>query len=1025
MAGQGRTGIGLGSMVTVWLVAVGMAMPAPAAPGRPGVLPAQSGRLVDDPMGSDLMRSDARLADCCFVDPQHGWAVGDRGTIWHTDDGGGQWQLQPSGVACRLESVFFLDAQTGWAAGGHSHPYTHTSTGVVLLTRDGGRHWHQDAKLLLPALKRIRFFDEKHGWAIGCPSAMFPSGVFFTDDGGRSWAPLPGEKTAGWLAGDFFAPYNGVLADRGGMAATVRRGGIRPAQTPRFGLRALKRVHLVREVQPQLYGWMVGEGGLVMMTQDAGATWQTPPGELPDGVPQQFDFSALAVVGPRAWVAGSPGSRILHSPDAGRSWVALPTGQNLPIRGLCFVDEQNGWAVGELGTILATSDGGQSWHRQRSGGTRAALLGMFSEPQDVPLELFARLCGNEGYLGVVELLNRRDVETPPRDDVHVADRAHEAVVGVGGCGVDSAWRFPLRQLGLELAARQIVDGWDLANDGRGINELEAYVVRQIRLWRPEVIVTHDASPAGDDPLGHLVNQVVLQAVQLAADPTSHAEQITRAGLEPWKVKKVYAALKPGVAGATNLTTSQLAGRLGRSLADVAATPRGLLADRFSVAPETLGFRMLVDQLPQQQGRGDFFTGIVLHPGGEARRELLQPAAGSVDLIRRIAQKCRNTRAILERTAEDPQGGVGLLAQAGELTRGLDPESAAGILYHLGQRYCRTGHWPLAAEAFELLADRHPEHPLARPALVWLVQYYASSEAAWRVQGAQRMTVQQTSAPAVDFSGQENRPERASGFGHQIEQTRPVLFAEPALRFPLAVADRLRGFPRQAERFYLARQRSATRDAWWACAQGEAWLAEPKGLPPKPVLTCAATASKPRLDGRLDDAVWQRAKAAELRSPLDDDDPWPAAVLLAYDAEFLYVGVQCRQAPGGRYPAGEGPRPRDPDLSGHDRIDLLVDLDRDFTTYYRLSIDHRGWTGDECWGDATWDPAWFVAATTNDGLWTAEAAIPLEQLTGRFPASRAVWAIGIQRVVPGVGFQSWNTPATAEVTPEGFGYLIFE
>ena len=34
------------------------------------------------------MRGDAELAAICFVGLQHGWAGGDRGTIWHPRDGG-------------------------------------------------------------------------------------------------------------------------------------------------------------------------------------------------------------------------------------------------------------------------------------------------------------------------------------------------------------------------------------------------------------------------------------------------------------------------------------------------------------------------------------------------------------------------------------------------------------------------------------------------------------------------------------------------------------------------------------------------------------------------------------------------------------------------------------------------------------------------------------------------------------------------------------------------------------------------
>ena len=1002
------------------LLAVLFAVQAsPLAPRQPRELPDSS--ATADPMAAQPMQADAQLADVCFVDPGHGWAVGDRGTIWHTDDGGGNWRLQRSGVTCRLESVCFIDRQTGWAAGGFSHPYTQTSTGVLLATRDGGQNWHYNPQLLLPALRDLRFFDRKHGRAVGCPSAMFPSGGFMTDDGGRSWSPMAGERISSWLAADFLDPNTGALAGRNGALAAVRRGGVHPTRTGGLGMRNLRRLKL----QAPVHGWLVGDGGLVMRTTDLGTSWQVPPGRIPRETARQFDFAALAVRGEKCWIAGSPGTRVFCSADAGGTWNVHPTSARVPIHGLCFVDGEHGWAVGALGTILATDDGGRTWRRQRAGGSRVALLGLFGDGQDVPLELFARLSGNEGYLGMVELLSRRDLELKQRDEVHRADRVHEAVVAVGASGAQTAWRFPLRQAGLQLGAEQIVAGWDRANDGRGLAELEAHVVRQIRLWRPEVIVTHDASPNGRDPLGHLINQVVLSAAEKAGDPTSFARQITHAGLEPWKVKKAYAQLRPPSRGPTELATSQWAARLGRSLADVAAMPRGLLEDRFSVAPQTLGFRLLKRNVPQDQGRRDFFSGIVLYPGGDARRELIQPPPGNLDVLRRMAQRRRNMRAILEQSEKQPRAGVHLLAETAELTRGLEGGSAGRLLYHLAQQYYRGGRWSMAAETFELLADRHPDHPLTRPALVWLLQYYASGEAAWRQQGGQRYAVRQASALSVDLAQQEDRPGRAAALGREIERSRPDLFAQPALRFPLAVAHRNQGFPQQARRYYLTRARGTDRDPWWACARGEAWLGEPKGLPPKQVLRCVRARSKPRLDGQLDDAVWQRAKPAELKSAQHDDARWPGAVMLAYDDEFLYLAINCRQAPGAEYPAAEGPRPRDPDLSAQDRVEVFLDLDRDFATYYRLSIDHRGWPAEGCWGDSTWDPNWFVAANTSEGIWTAEAAIPLDQLPGRYPASREVWALGIQRTVPGVGFQSWTEPAAAAVTPEGFGYLIFD
>ena len=70
------------------------------------------------------------------------------------------------------------------------------------------------------------------------------------------------------------------------------------------------------------------------------------------------------------------------------------------------------------------------------------------------------------------------------------------------------------------------------------------------------------------------------------------------------------------------------------------------------------------------------------------------------------------------------------------------------------------------------------------------------------------------------------------------------------------------------------------------------------------------------------------------------------------------------------------RARDADLSRFDRVSLLLDLDRDYQTYFHLQIDQRGAVAEDCWGDRTWDPRWFVACKPGPDGWTAEAAIPL-------------------------------------------------
>lgn len=1023
-----------------WLCALGFVLATWAAGARAG----------DEPAVPKAMLADAQLSDVCFVNAQHGWAVGDRGVIWHTADGGENWQSQSSGVDCRLSTVCFLDEKTGWAAGGFMQPYTHATRGVVLRTRDGGEHWSIDRKLVLPAIRRLGFFDATHGWALGQVSAYFPSGMYATSDGGRSWSAMPAVDAHNWLAGDLTDRDTGAVGGRASALAVIRRHGAEPLVAD-YGLRAIWQMRLMAPTG----GWLVGDGGLVLKTQDLGKSWQTPEGEIPSALRNHFDFTALAVHGSHCWVAGAPGTLVLHSGDGGQTWNTHPMDQTLPIRSLAFADEKTGWAVGDLGTILATTDGGRTWKKQHAGGSRAAFVGFYSRAIDIPLELIARLSADEGYLGAMEVLYREDLETGAAESSDRAAAAHEAAVLAGGSAAQQAWRFPLRSAGLRLSAEQLVETWNQANDGGAIDKLEAQVVARIRMWRPSVVFTAAAESRSFDPLSHLVNQLVLRAVERAADPAQYPEQLAEAGLQPWKVHKVFGTLPPGLSGNVNINTAQLAVRMGRSIGELAAPARGVIATEFAPPAANVGFRLLLDHVPQGLGQRDFFSGIPLSPGGDARRAYEEAGESNLTAMRREAQMRRNLQAILAQADSGDSSDGRFLAGIGEQTRTMEPARAAELVFQLAERYDRAGRWELASECFSLVADRYSKSPLAASSLVWLVQYYASGEAAWRNRTAQRLTVQQVTALAPtggpsqgaegveqagglsaaarverggalakDLNEGESRAAKAAGYAKQLEQFEPALFGEPNIRFSLASAQRQQGVPRQAERFYLALRHARPHDAWWACAQTELWLAERKNQPPKELCNCVRAAGKPRLDGQLDEPMW-RGNSIELHSPLRDDADWGAVAMLAYDEEFLYVGISCTRAAGVKYTPNDQPRPRDADLSDEDRVEVLLDLDRDFATYYRLVVDHRGFTSESCWRDKTWNPNWFVAAGGDDHAWTVEAAIPLSELTGQQPASRAAWALGVQRIVPGVGFQSWNTPASPEITPEGFGLLIFQ
>jgi photosystem II stability/assembly factor-like uncharacterized protein len=998
------------------------------------------------------MRGDAELAAVCFVGPQQGWAVGDRGVIWHTSDGGEQWSQQESGVVCRLDDVTFLDAMNGWAVGGATQPYLQTSHAVVLRTRDGGGRWTRIGGPLLPALTKVIFLDARHGMALGRRCDVFPSGIFLTEDGGRSWSPVLSTTTHGYLAGDLININTGAVAGHAGTLAVLRDGLLQPARSATaVAPRSCRNLVLL----PPTRGWLVGDGGLILATGDLGQSWQAPPGRPTASSASHFDFNAVAARGEECWVAGAPGSRVFYTADGGVSWTAYATGSRVPIRDLTMLDGGQGWAVGSLGTILATDDNGRTWTRQRAGGARAALLAICAEPQQLPLELFAQLSAEAGYLGVATLIGR---PAAVATDTAWRERAHEAVVAVGGCRAEAAWQFPIRPAALRLPRTELVRDLDLANDGRGLQQLDAAIVRAIRTWRPAVVFTPGGQGEGNPPLESLLQQAVLNAVAAAADPAQYTDMTTDAGLGPWSVVKVFGILPAGDTEGIPIRTTRLATRLGRSLVGQTSQPHGLISGQYHEVPPVVAFRSLVDRTSSSGRRPSFFQGISLAVGGPARRTPPALPFQAIDQLKQMVQKYGNMREVLRQRQDNPAW----LAQIGNLTAGLDPRSAGDLLFQLGQQYIASGQSELAAEIFDRLVRDNPHHGLTPVAQAWLLRYYASGEAAWQATlhgvpltasatpsvfirrlssgtsgargtkkvgraGSSRrsggvVTASGTAGPHTEL---DSRSTRAVEIGTRLKRRQPMLFADPQLRFPLAVAERKLGDPKPAQQLFMTLSRGRPHDAWWACAAAERWLAEPRAEPPKPVWNCRRATPRPHLDGQLDEPFWQDAQSVPLQSRDQDDALWPASAWLAYDDQFLYFAAECHKAPGATYPASAAPRPRDPDLSAHDRIELMFDVDRDYATYYRLTVDHRGWTGEACLGDATWNPAWYVAAHNDGETWTVEAAIPWRALHGQVPEPGLAWAVGVQRVVPGVGFQAWTEPADLDVVPEGFGLLMLK
>ena len=1007
--------------------------------------------------------NDAAIHAVQFIDASEGWVAGDDGVVWHSIDGGKTWERQKTGTRASLRSVHFQTPYTGWAVGRQELPSGAGSVGVMLKTTDGGIEWQEVGVNVLPGLHVVRFFDEQNGFVCGDGSDAFPSGMFSTTDGGKTWRPVSGPRQPGWRAADFATV--GVVAGAWGKLGRVSEGSYEDAELDPIGGRTIHALKL-GEVS-----FAVGDGGMVLASTDR-KKWGFVNLGLSRDVLASCDFRCVSARGSHVWVAGRPGSFVLHSSDAGKTWEIQKTHLACPINGMTFLDEKTGWLVGELGTIVGTTDGGKTWTVQRTGGQRAAVLCLHAHGKNTPLDTVAMLGHGEGYYCAAVGVMTADPATADPKQASDAERLRRAVRLAGGVGGETIWSFPLGARNAGLPPRELMASWGRQHDGKANEHLLRQAVLAIRMWQPEVVIT-DVAANSADSAEVLVLHAAKEAFKQAADPNAFPEQITELGLKPWEAKKLYALSPQDPAAPVKLDLTEFAPALASPPRDF-VEPGVRILENESANSGRRCFNLIAHRLEGAEKHTRLMEGIVLARGGEARRKETHSETDieALEVLKKAAQTRRHLEGLAVAPGEGIAGFEKVIAMLGVEVKRMPADIAARTVYAVGMQLVEAGKWAEAREVFGLLVEHHPGHPLAIDAYRWLLRYHASSETRRRVEIQQKLTfgfVTLDSVPGADKqtipAGGTNKPvlvpnatedvyrlydesmivkwhQACLDFEPRLAAFGPVYSRDPAAWLSLLAARRLVGRHNDAEVFIRdyfkntpgAAAAIAGADPWRDCLAAELWLTDRGTIQhqPKPIGQCRFTETRPLLDGKLDEECWQKVKPLTLKVVADDETSGEAKAFageyrtearFAYDGQFIYIAVSCTH-PESEKVAPESKRARDADLDGRDRVEILLDMDRDYQTYYRFQIDHRGRLAEDCWGDRSWNPKYFVAFNPTDTGWTAEYAISIFELTGDRPSTGRTWAANVSRVVPGKGMQAWSTPAGTEPRPEGMGLLQF-
>ncbi len=234
------------------------------------------------------------------------YAVGEKGTFLKTEDAGDTWKFSAILPDENLISIHFKNENEGCIVG---------TNGTLLNTPDGGKTWKKTDLKTDRALGKILFINNDKGFIIGEESLLF-----CTEDGGKSWKNgLEGitEETYGdpWM----LEMFNDIMFAN------------------------------------ESVGWIVGEAGFIIKTEDGGKTWNQQK------IGTTAGLNTIAVLDQdRALVAGEQGE-LYRTFDGGNTW------ERKEIKVFELGDEPVKKAIYKIG-LLPFGEGGpplndvRAWH---------------------------------------------------------------------------------------------------------------------------------------------------------------------------------------------------------------------------------------------------------------------------------------------------------------------------------------------------------------------------------------------------------------------------------------------------------------------------------------------------------------------------------------------------------------------------------------------------------------------------------------------------------------------------------------
>jgi len=197
-----------------------------------------------------------------------------------------------------------------------------------------------------------------------------------------------------------------------------------------------------------------------------------------------------------------------------------------------------------------------------------------------------------------------------------------------------------------------------------------------------------------------------------------------------------------------------------------------------------------------------------------------------------------------------------------------------------------------------------------------------------------------------------------------------------------------------------------------------------------------TGGQVKIDGKIDEAVWQKLPVAGGFTYFNRNEPVVVQTYFyaAYDNEYLYIAVRCTEPFSSKLvpvPAGRDST----DVFSGESLEIFIDPGHSHVFYYQIVASYGGCIYDSREMDSGWDSDIRVETSTKDGEWLLEAAVPWSDLevisreTGAVPfVPREGTVLGVnicrnRRLGGPTEYMNWSQTTTGFHDPLHFGHFV--